>query len=67
MAEGHDTALADLPPDVDWSRALANSKGFMAWHGLSLEVGRPAFRRILSDIAARFATSRITGISSSRT
>lgn len=60
VAEGHDTALADLPADAEWSRALANSKGFMAWNALSLEVGRPAFRRILSDVAARFATSRIT-------
>lgn len=60
VAQGHDTALATLPPDAEWSRDLADSKGFMAWNALSLEIGRPAFRRILSDITARFATDRIT-------
>ena len=59
-AAGHDGALADLPLDGEWSRPLANSKGFMVWNALSLELGRDAFRRILSGIAVRYATSRIT-------
>jgi len=59
-AAGHDTALADLPLDGEWSRQLADSKGFMAWNALSLEVGRLAFRRILSGIATKYSTGRIT-------
>jgi aminopeptidase N len=59
-AAGHDAALVDLPIDGEWSRPLANSKGFMAWNALSLEVGRADFRRILSSIVARYSTSRIS-------
>jgi hypothetical protein len=59
-AAGHDAALADLPLDGEWSRQLANSKGFMVWNALSLEVGQSTFRQILSNIVARHSTDRIT-------
>jgi hypothetical protein len=59
-AAGHDTALADLPLDGEWSRDLADSKGFMVWNALSLELGRAAFARILADVVARYSTTRIT-------
>ena len=32
----------------------------MVWNALSLKLGRDAFRRIVSGIAVRYATSRIT-------
>ena len=59
-AAGHDAPLADLPLDGEWSRPLANSKGFMAWNALSLEIGRERFRRILADIVRRHSTTRMT-------
>jgi len=59
-ADGHDQPLADLPLDGEWSRQLANSKGFMAWNALSLELGRDNLRRILTGITRRHSINRIT-------
>ena len=59
-ADGHDAPLAELPLDGEWSRQLANSKGFMIWNALAREVGAETFRRVLADIVARYSTGRIT-------
>ncbi len=60
VSKGRDAPLADLPLDGEWSRLLADSKGFMAWNALSLLMGRDEFRRALKGITSRYSTSRIT-------
>lgn len=57
VAEGHDAPLADLPAGEEWSRDIADSKGFMALNALANEIGRDrlraAFREILRDFPER--------------
>lgn len=57
VAQGHDAPLADLPPGEEWSRDIADSKGFMALNVLANEMGRDrlraAFREILRDFRDR--------------
>jgi hypothetical protein len=60
VSKGHDAPLLDLPFDWQWSRAIADSKGFMAWNALSLLIGRETFRRALTAMTAKYSTSRYT-------
>jgi hypothetical protein len=57
VARGHDAPLADLPTSEEWSRDIADSKGFMSLNALANEMGRErlraAFREILRDFRDR--------------
>lgn len=54
-----DHKLSDLP-DGDVSRILADSKGFLVFDMLSRAVGREVYRRVLRDIARRYAFSNLS-------
>jgi hypothetical protein len=60
VSKGHDTPLLDLRFDWEWSRNIADSKGFLAWNALSLLIGRETFRQALMKMMAKYGTSRYT-------
>jgi hypothetical protein len=59
VAAGHDAPLADLPLDAQWSRDIVDSKGFMAWHALSQEIGAPVFQSALNAVVRDYNTPRV--------
>src|SRR5262249_40253698 len=59
-AAGLDHRLVDLPRGEAASHALANSKGFLAWHALSRTMGPEAFHRALRAVTHDFAEVDLT-------
>ncbi len=59
VGEGHDAPLADLPNTEQWSRLIVNSKGFMAMHALSNEMGRERLRAAFRDILTSYRERRL--------
>ena len=58
-ARSMDQPLSALQPD-SYGRQLADTKGFLVLDLLSRTVGREVFRRILQDVASRYAGNEIS-------
>jgi len=60
VAEGHDAPLADLPTGEEWSRDIADSKGFMVLNALANEMGRDRLRAAVREILRDFRDRRLS-------
>jgi aminopeptidase N len=60
VAEGHDAPLADLPIGEEWSRDIADSKGFMVLNALANEMGRDRLRAAAREILRDFRDRRLS-------